>query len=543
MSQNMKKQLMDHRLSICETDESQGLKTGFASLDKCLGGLKNGHLIICGARPSMGKSELAVAIADVLSIRDDKTCVLFSMGNSLETIVNRITRRHRGAVYSESELSLVIDDSEFIGIKDIEDRCHNVSIQEHIDLIIVDHLQMISTYNDSKESRKRVIKRLKSMALELHCPVLVLSQLKRSADTRDGNHPSLTDFRSYKLIEKYADTIMLLEREYYYNKYADPDIVNVILSNKGEKTSTKVQLSMPITAEEPLSQNENKDLSDDGWDDYENEFKEICLSCFRGDGKYNIGNGLAYLEEYKSAHIFSNDDDRMLFSRMINLFFRDLMYPLELHDDDWINNADRIGELLLFSERCLGEMKKLIRGHKSETSYWEDSDKDLLWQNLNVFLLTFYRYSEQWDPFYKRMDMICKDTENNIQYLLLHDQPNDLYKLEYLGKDDGFYTRGMEYWTEPLSWVYHEAASGRYAHRILNHYEEHLHTVFNMKKASFEAALILGQIHGLLQKRFERLKQLAEEELSDEENQECLCESRYYEEMLQEHKKTICSEE
>ena len=113
------------------------------------------------------------------------------------------------------------------------------------------------------------------------------------------------------------------------------------------------------------------------------------------------------------------------------------------------------------------------------------------------------------------MDMICKDTQDNLQYLLLHDTPNDLIELETPGKDDGFYVHGMEYWHEPLAWVYHEAAYGGYAHRLLKHFEKHLKVIFNMEKRGI-AALIHGQIYIDTEKKLNILRELSKEEEKSE---------------------------
>ncbi len=222
-----------------------GLATGFADMDYQLAGLQRSDLILLAARPSMGKTALALNIAQYVAIHDQKAVAIFSLEMSKEQLVNRLLAMESGVdsrlirngnladadweeliVASDkvAKSKLIIDDTPGISVSELRSKCRRFKLEHGVELIILDYLQMMSASrrSDSRQQEISDISRaLKQIARELDVPVLVLSQLNRLPEQRDDHRPRLSDLRESGAIEQDADVVMFIYRDDYYNKDSD----------------------------------------------------------------------------------------------------------------------------------------------------------------------------------------------------------------------------------------------------------------------------------------------------------------------------------
>ena len=215
----------------------RGLPTGFRDLDNMLSGLQKSDLVILAARPSMGKTTLALDIARMTATVHDKSVVVFSLEMSSQQLVDRMLSAESrvnawnlrtGRLSSDREFShlrdsldklakakIYIDDQPGNSIVRMKALCRRLKIEKGLDLIVVDYLQLMTTAKnyDSMVSQVTEISRsLKSLAKELNVPVLALSQLSRAVESRGGK-PRLSDLRDSGSIEQDADVVMFIHRE------------------------------------------------------------------------------------------------------------------------------------------------------------------------------------------------------------------------------------------------------------------------------------------------------------------------------------------
>lgn len=219
------------------------IRTGLIDLDGLIGGLKNGELSILGARPSMGKSSLALRI--IKNVSDHIPVFLVSLEMSHKSITTKLLSLESGFSFFKistcklntqeqiaigraglevNKLKLFIDDSPSLNIFEIKSKAKRLKIKEKIGLLVVDYLQLIKAKADTREREIAVISsELKSLAKELDIPVLCLSQLNRSLEQRADKRPSLADLRESGSIEQDADLVMFLYRDEYYGIDTDDD--------------------------------------------------------------------------------------------------------------------------------------------------------------------------------------------------------------------------------------------------------------------------------------------------------------------------------
>ena len=236
----------------------RGLSTGYRDMDNVLAGLQKSDLIILAARPSMGKSTLAMNMAHHVASKQQQTVLVFSLEMSKEQLVDRLLAAEAGvdawnirtgnlsdsdfeklgnAMGSLSEAQIYIDDTPGISVMEMRTKARREQHQRPLGLIIVDYLQLM-TGNSSKGSDNRVqeiseISRgLKAIARELNVPVIALSQLSRSVENRHPQIPQLADLRESGSIEQDADVVMFIYREDYYNPETDRQNISDILIRK-----------------------------------------------------------------------------------------------------------------------------------------------------------------------------------------------------------------------------------------------------------------------------------------------------------------------
>lgn len=219
-----------------------GVPTGFTKLDHMLSGLQPSDLIIVAGRPSMGKTAFTLNVAAGAALRGGVCTLLFSLEMSSDQLANRLlgaearvdlSRLRNGRVADQdwqalghaagkiSSAPLFIDDSGILNVFDVRTKCRRLKREHNLGLIIIDYLQLMSGVG-KVESRAQEIsdisRGLKAIARELSIPVIALSQLNRSLESRTDKRPMMSDLRESGAIEQDADVIMFLYRDDYYNK-------------------------------------------------------------------------------------------------------------------------------------------------------------------------------------------------------------------------------------------------------------------------------------------------------------------------------------
>ena len=218
------------------------MKTGFSDLDKIITGLHNSSLNVIAGRPNMGKSSLAFNIAVNVAKKEKVSVAIFSLEISKEYICNK---------FIDSNLldtQIIIDDTPALSVENIRKQCIRLKQEENIGLVVIDYLQLIST--EKKTSREQELSNiglsLKKLAEELKIPILVTSQLSKEPERRykEGQdpRPTLKDFGYSSDIVEYADTIMLLYKDDYYNPNSNKkNILEInIAKNKNGRLGTIV---------------------------------------------------------------------------------------------------------------------------------------------------------------------------------------------------------------------------------------------------------------------------------------------------------------
>lgn len=246
-----------------------GLPTGFHDFDEMTSGLQKSDLVIIAGRPSMGKTTFAMNIAEHVAIKTKKTALIFSMempGDSLATrmlsSLGRIDQlsirsgklqdddwpRITSAVSMLSEAPMFIDDTPALSPSELRARARRM-VREHgeIGLIVIDYLQLMQVPG-SRENRtaeiSEISRSLKSLARELHVPVVALSQLNRSLEQRSDRRPVMSDLRESGAIEQDADLIVFIYRDEVYNEETnDKGLAEIIIAKQRNGPIGKVKLT------------------------------------------------------------------------------------------------------------------------------------------------------------------------------------------------------------------------------------------------------------------------------------------------------------
>jgi len=238
--------LHDHRGQII------GVPTGLKDLDALLGGLQPSDLIILAARPSVGKTSLALNVAQHAAIREGKKVGVFSLEMSKEQLALRLLSAESGinprplqtGFVDETDWSKIarvmndmatatmwIDDSPVLSVMELRTKARRLEAEQHgLDLIIVDYLQLMQASTPSRDGNRvqevsEISRGLKQLARELKVPVLALSQLSRGVEQRGSAEPRLSDLRESGSIEQDADVVIFLYRDGEQNMDADVELV------------------------------------------------------------------------------------------------------------------------------------------------------------------------------------------------------------------------------------------------------------------------------------------------------------------------------
>lgn len=237
----------------------RGVPTGFKDLDNVLAGLQRSDLCILAARPSMGKTALALNIAHNVALQAGLPVLIFSLEMSKEQLVDRMLAMESGvdawalrtgnlsdddfekighAMGTLSEAQIYIDDSPGISVSDLRTKARREAHQRPLGLIIVDYLQLMSGSSrfggevNRVQEISEISRGLKGIARELNLPLLALSQLSRSVESRSPQIPQLSDLRESGSIEQDADVVAFMYREEYYNPQTERRNITDILIKK-----------------------------------------------------------------------------------------------------------------------------------------------------------------------------------------------------------------------------------------------------------------------------------------------------------------------
>ena len=234
-----------------------GITTGFTDLDDLLTGLHAGELVLIGARPSMGKTSIAMNICQYAAMFKKTKTAVFSLEMPREQIAMRMlcsiarVDMHRvragriqdsewvklaGALSALAQSPMYIDDTPGIKPSQVRSRCRRLMMESGLDLILVDYMQLMSA-DKRTENRQlevsEISRQLKSIAMELKVPLIACAQLSRAAATRNDKRPVLSDLRDSGSIEQDADVVMFLHRESYYDpSNQDHNLAEIIIAKQ-----------------------------------------------------------------------------------------------------------------------------------------------------------------------------------------------------------------------------------------------------------------------------------------------------------------------
>jgi len=260
------------------SEDVTGIRTGFYDLDRMTAGLQKGDLIVLAARPSMGKTAFALNIAEHVAVQEGLPVAVFSMEMGASQLalrvvgsLGRIDQQHLRtgrlrddewerlpeAASKLSEAPMFIDESPGLNPAELRARARRLARQYGgtLGLIVIDYLQLMSgSSHSSEENRATVLgeisRGMKGLAKELQCPVIALSQLNRSVETRPDKRPMMSDLRESGAIEQDADVIMFIYRDDYYNKDSkEPGVAEIVLAKQrnGPVGTVKLTFLKPLT--------------------------------------------------------------------------------------------------------------------------------------------------------------------------------------------------------------------------------------------------------------------------------------------------------
>ncbi|MBP6005910.1 replicative DNA helicase [Candidatus Saccharibacteria bacterium] len=252
-----------------DKEQLRGTPTGFKDLDDKLAGFQDSDLIILAARPAMGKTSLALSLASNIACDYHRPVLIFSIEMSQEQLTDRIIAARAGiegwklrtgnlddqdfskitSVMGDlAEAPLYIDDSPSLNVMEMRTKARRLQMEiGKLGLVIVDYLQLMN-HASSKENRVQEIsaisRGLKSLAREINAPVLALSQLSRSVESRQPKIPQLADLRESGSIEQDADVVLFIYRDEYYNpkETEKPGIADILLRKHRNGPTGSVEL-------------------------------------------------------------------------------------------------------------------------------------------------------------------------------------------------------------------------------------------------------------------------------------------------------------
>ncbi len=244
-----------------------GLPTGFHDLDEMTAGLQPSDLIILAARPAMGKTTLALNIAEHAAYKTKKAVIVYSMEMSASQLAFRLissigrinaTRLRTGQLEDEdwsrvnmaikmlSDMKVFIDDTPALSPDVLRSKARRIKREHDLGLIVIDYLQLMQVPGSSENRTNEISeisRSLKALAMELKVPVIALSQLNRGLESRTDKRPVMSDLRESGAIEQDADIITFIYRDEYYNKDSnDKGLAEVIIAKQRNGPTGTVKL-------------------------------------------------------------------------------------------------------------------------------------------------------------------------------------------------------------------------------------------------------------------------------------------------------------
>jgi replicative DNA helicase len=278
-------QLLDRVQEMADNpNDITGVPTGFFDLDRLTSGFQAGDMVVLAARPSMGKTALAINIAEHVALHEELPVAVFSMEMGASQLavrivgsIGRIDQMHlrtgkltddewprlTEAIEKLRNVSLHIDETPGLTVSELRANARRLARQcgGKLGLIVVDYLQLMSVSSSMSEENRatavgEISRGLKMLAKELQCPVMALSQLSRGVESRTDKRPMMSDLRESGAIEQDADVIMFIYRDDYYNKDSkEPGVAEIIISKQrnGPTGTVKLAFIKPLTKFESLA--------------------------------------------------------------------------------------------------------------------------------------------------------------------------------------------------------------------------------------------------------------------------------------------------
>lgn len=247
-----------------------GIPTHYIDLDKMLNGFNKSNLMILAARPAMGKTSLAINIAENICFKNKIPVGIFSLEMSAEQLVHRIIcaqasvesdkikngslngseyQRIVGCVNEIQNHTMIIDDQPGLKITDLRARARRMKETHGVGFIVIDYLQLLSgsgskgTQENRQNEISEISRLLKNLARELDVPILCLSQLSRKVEDRPGHRPMMSDLRESGSIEQDSDIVMFLLRREYYDSNDKPGMAELIIGKNRHGTVGTVNMT------------------------------------------------------------------------------------------------------------------------------------------------------------------------------------------------------------------------------------------------------------------------------------------------------------
>ena len=255
------KELQERQQKFLEKDPNAptitGIPTHFLDLDRILNGFNPSNLMILAARPAMGKTALAISIAENICFKNQVPVAVFSLEMSASQLLHRMicsqaevesekiqTGSLNGTEYQRivaaanrmQKHTMIIDDQPGLKITDLRARARRLKESHQIGFIVIDYLQLISGGGNSRSAENRQVeiseisRTLKNLARELNVPILCLAQLSRKVEERQGHRPMMSDLRESGSLEQDSDVVMFLLRREYYDPYDKPGLAELIIA-------------------------------------------------------------------------------------------------------------------------------------------------------------------------------------------------------------------------------------------------------------------------------------------------------------------------
>src|SRR4030066_390917 len=243
-----------------------GLSAGFYDLDDITCGLQPSELIIVAARPSMGKTSIVLNIVEHVGVVEKKPVVIFSLEMSAQQVAQNMLCSHARidahklrmgflddkqwsdlsyGLGSLSEAPIFIDDTPGLTVLEVRAKARRLKAQYDVQLVVVDYLQLMeASRGGNRQQEISIISRgMKSLARELTIPVIAVSQLNRSVESREGHRPRMSDLRESGSMEQDADVIMLLHREDYFNPEKKDGTAELIIAKQRNGPTGTIKLT------------------------------------------------------------------------------------------------------------------------------------------------------------------------------------------------------------------------------------------------------------------------------------------------------------